>query len=359
MSTGGRRQGHAARTGPRSRAPAATCGSGVKAASANTCPGPGTGRGQAGLEVRRSTGASMPRAQSMTLIPFGFVTRIPKPVGPGCGKTFSRRGRARPASPASTGMLNECHVPQVSETTPGSTAAEPDRRGVRVVGAGDDEQCRRAGRARRPPPAGSARWATRWAGPRQPRRVDAGLGDPLRRPAGRRDVVGRPGARVAPVDDRPAAEEQRVVLVPVHEPARPGRDRRVGPPPPQGPVDGVHPPRHVARRAGTSPPAERRAARHGRHVVAARVGSHEAAARAASRPRRPGRPRGPEELNEIADGRVAPDGRVGSDGAQRRPEGRPATRGRRPPSGRARGDTRARPGGPRRGPSRRRRRRRP
>ena len=68
---------------------------------------------------------SSSRARSTTLMPFGLVTRIPKPVGPGCGKTFIPSCTSSTGQPGRTGVLYECHVPQASETTPGSTAAEP------------------------------------------------------------------------------------------------------------------------------------------------------------------------------------------------------------------------------------------
>ena len=108
---------------PCPRAPDA-CGRGVRAASAKTSPG----SAPTAASARFNSGIEMPkrsRAQSMTLIPFGFVPRIPNPVGPGCGQMFIPSLTSSAGHPASTASVKECQVPHARATTPGSTAPAP------------------------------------------------------------------------------------------------------------------------------------------------------------------------------------------------------------------------------------------
>ena len=198
-------------------------------------------------------------------------------------------------------MLKEFHVPQASDTTPGSTAADPtdaayvSKAPVTIsVSAGRSNSS--AHRRQDRPDRRAVRLDLG-----QPARIDPRLGDPLGRPAARRHVVRRPGPGVAPVDHRPSAHQQRVELVPVHEPAGLGDRGRVGGAPPERPVDRVHPARHVAGQALPllGGPARRRLRG---HVIARVCRKSSGTARAASPSSATGKTSRPDELNEIATG---------------------------------------------------------
>ncbi len=215
------------------------------------------------------------RAQSTTLMPLGSVDRMPNPVGPGCGKTLRPSWTSSTGQPGSDGHV--VRVPRAAREghVPGVDRGGADRRRVGVVRARDHQQVGRQAKLAgdRRQDAADGRGVGLDVG--QPGRVDARLGDALRGPATGRDVVGRPGPGVAPVDHGPARQVQGVELVPVHEPARPGRDLRRRPMPPQGPVDRVHAPRHVPRQPE---PLLGRATRggHQRHLVTPGIRGHEA-----------------------------------------------------------------------------------
>ena len=233
------------------------------------------------------------RAQSMTLMPFGFVPRIAE---------AGRAGVRADAQALVDQLGRPARLDRHGERVP---RAAGQRHDARVHAAGPTDAAyvshapvtirtsRAAGRARRRSSGriGPIGVAFGWISGSQPGSMPVSA-IRSRRPVAGRDVVRGPGPGVAPVDDRPTAQEQRVELVPVHEPASLGGHRRVGVPPPQRPVDRVHPPRHVT---GQAEPLLRGATRrrHGSDVVAPCVGGHQAPARAVCRRPPPETPRGP------------------------------------------------------------------
>ena len=150
------------------------------------------------------------------------------------------RGPARP-----TGSMNECHEPQASPSVTGVDGAGAYRGRAEIPGSGGDQRVR-GSEYSRPRPAGSCRSAWRSSGPRGARPARSRSRPRGRRPRARLEIERGPGPGVACVGDGPAAEQQRVVLVPVQEPPVAAATVGVGLAPPERAVHGIHAARNMA-----------------------------------------------------------------------------------------------------------------